>query len=162
VREIWPLAVQAGRQLGVDPRAIVAQAALETGWGSRQVRDDAGVSGNNLFNIKAGSSWPGERVTVTTLEYAGGLPKPERAQFRAYGSLAEGFQDYVRFLKENPRYGEALRSGGSAHVFADRLQSAGYATDPGYARKIRDIIDGPILGAFGDALKLAAGLPNYL
>lgn len=162
VREIWPMAVQAGRQLGVDPRAIVAQAALETGWGSRQVRDDAGVSGNNLFNIKADRSWSGERVTVTTLEYEGGLPKPERAQFRAYCSLAEGFQDYVRFLKDNPRYGEALRAGHSPHVFADRLQSAGYATDPRYAQKIRDIIDGPILGQFGDALKLAGELPNYL
>lgn len=146
VREIWPLAVRAGEKLGVNPKAIVAQAALETGWGSRQIRDDAGVSGNNLFGIKADAGWSGERVTVTTLEYEGGLPKPQRAQFRAYPDLASGFEDYVRFLQGNPRYSDALRAGGSTDVYADRLQSAGYATDPRYAEKIRSIVASPILG----------------
>ena len=114
MREIWPLAVRAGEKLGVNPRAIVAQAALETGWGTRLIRDDAGVSGNNLFGIKADSRWAGERVTVTTLEYEGGLPKPQRAPFRAYPDLAAGFEDYVRFLKGNPRYSEALQAGGNS------------------------------------------------
>ena len=162
VREIWPLAVKAGRQLGVEPRAIVAQAALETGWGSRQIRDDAGVSGNNLFGIKADSRWKGERVSVATLEYEGGLPKPQRASFRAYPDLAAGFEDYVRFLGENPRYSNALRAGTDAGVYADRLQSSGYATDPRYAEKIRSIIASPILGSAGAALKAGDELPNYL
>ena len=152
----------AGQQLGVNPRAIVAQAALETGWGSRLIRDDAGVSGNNLFGIKADASWTGERVTVSTLEYEGGLPKPQRSQFRAYPDLASGFADYVGFLKGNPRYSEALRAGGSAEVYAGRLQSAGYATDPNYAEKIRTIIASPILSATGPALKSGGDLPNYL
>lgn len=145
VREIWHLAVRAGEKLGVNPRAIVAQAALETGWGSRLIRDDAGVSGNNLFGIKADSRWNGPRVTVTTLEYEGGLPKPQRAQFRAYPDLASGFEDYVRFLQGNPRYGDALRAGASADTYAAGLQSAGYATDPRYAEKIRSIAASPIL-----------------
>ena len=162
VRELWPLAVRAGQQLGVNPRAIVAQAALETGWGSRLIRDDAGISGNNLFGIKADSSWTGERVTVSTLEYEGGLPKPQRAQFRAYPDLATGFADYVGFLQSNPRYSEALRAGGNAEVYAGRLQSAGYATDPRYAEKIRTIIASPILSATGPALKSDGDLPNYL
>jgi len=162
VREIWPLAVRAGEKLGVNPRAIVAQAALETGWGSRQIRDDAGVSGNNLFGIKADRGWTGERVTVSTLEYEGGLPKPQRAQFRAYPDLATGFEDYVRFLQGNPRYSDALRAGGSAGDYAERLQSAGYATDPRYAEKIRSIIASPILGAVSPALKGDSDVPTYL
>ncbi len=162
VREIWPLAVSAGRKLGVEPRAIVAQAALETGWGSRLIRDDAGVSGNNLFGIKADSRWDGERVSVATLEYEGGLPKPQRASFRAYPDLAAGFEDYVRFLSENPRYGEALRNGADAGAYADQLQSSGYATDPRYAEKIRSIIASPILGSVDSSLKAGAELPKLL
>ena len=162
VREVWPLAVRAGKQLGVDPRAIVAQAALETGWGRRLIRDDAGVSGNNLFGIKADRAWSGERVTVTTLEYEGGLPKPQRAQFRAYPDLATGFQDYVDFMRGNPRYSEALRTGGSAHEYAARLQSAGYATDPRYAEKIRSIIAGPTLSTVLPTLKDVTDVPTYL
>ena len=162
VREVWPLAVRAGKQLGVDPRAIVAQAALETGWGKRLIRDDAGVSGNNLFGIKADRAWTGERVTVTTLEYEGGLPKPQRAQFRAYPDLATGFQDYVDFLSGNPRYSEALRPGGSAGEYASRLQSAGYATDPRYAEKIRSIIASPALDSAGLELKSDGDVPTYL
>lgn len=149
IREVWPHAVRAGEKLGVDPRAIVAQAALETGWGSRLIRDDAGVSGNNLFGIKADTRWNGERVTVQTLEYEGGLPKPQRAQFRAYPDLASGFEDYVRFLQGNPRYSDALRSGASADAYAEGLQSAGYATDPRYAEKIRSIAASPILDPAG-------------
>ncbi len=162
VREIWPLAVRAGEKLGVNPRAIVAQAALETGWGSRLIRDDAGVSGNNLFGIKADARWTGERVTVTTLEYEGGLPKPQRAPFRAYPDLAAGFEDYVRFLQGNPRYSDALRAGGNSEVYAERLQSAGYATDPRYAEKIRNIIASPALGTAGAALKDGRDLPTYV
>ncbi len=161
VREIWPMAVRAGHNLGVEPRAIVAQAALETGWGSRLIRDDAGISGNNLFGIKADSRWNGERVSVATLEYEGGLPKPQRANFRAYPDLAAGFEDYVRFLRDNPRYGEALRNGADAGAYADQLQNSGYATDPRYAEKIRSIIASPILVAVDTSLKPGSELPNY-
>jgi flagellar protein FlgJ len=160
VRELWPHAERAGRELGVDPRAIVAQAALETGWGSRQIRDEAGRSANNLFGIKADSRWEGRRVGVNTLEYEGGLPAPVRAQFRAYDSLAEGVGDYVRFLKDNPRYRAALEAGGDAGAYAGELQAAGYATDPRYADKIRSILASPALDAAVRTLKFAGGVPT--
>lgn len=159
VRAIWPHARAAARELGVDPRALVAQAALESGWGSRQIRDTEGRDSHNLFGIKADNRWQGAHVTVTTLEYADGLPAPQRARFRAYPDLAAGFRDYVDFLKGNPRYAEALRGGGNAGEFADRLQSAGYATDPDYAAKIRRILSSPLITGLGMPLKVDANVP---
>jgi flagellar protein FlgJ len=160
VRDIWPLAERAGEELGVDPRAIVAQAALETGWGRRISRDAHGVSGNNLFNIKADSRWGGERLSVRTLEFEGGLPKPRVAAFRAYPDLGAAFEDYVRFLKGNPRYAEALANGAEPARFAESLQAAGYATDPGYADKLRSIVSSPRFNDVVGSLKNAVRLPT--
>jgi flagellar protein FlgJ len=149
IRDVWPHAEAAGAELGVDPRAIVAQAALETGWGRNLARDARGASANNLFNIKADSRWPGERVSVRTLEFEGGLPKQAVAAFRAYSDIGASFADYVRFLKDNPRYATALRNGARAESFAESLQAAGYATDPSYADKLRSILASP---RFNDAV----------
>jgi flagellar protein FlgJ len=160
VRSLWPHAEQAGRELGVDPRVIVAQAALETGWGSRQMRTDDGRSTFNLFGIKADARWNGARVGVTTLEYDGGVPAPTRAQFRAYGSLGEGVADYVRFLKANGRYAAALADGSRGGDFAAGLQAAGYATDPAYADKIRGILASPGFDAAITTLKAGAAVPT--
>lgn len=145
VRDVWPLAERAAARLDVDPRALVAQAALETGWGSRLIRDGSGVSANNLFGIKADGRWDGERVSVLTLEYEDGLPRPQRAQFRAYPDLRSAFDDYVNFLEANPRYRGALDHGGSTRDFVRGLQDAGYATDPRYAEKIENILNSPAL-----------------
>ncbi|WP_345781337.1 flagellar assembly peptidoglycan hydrolase FlgJ [Pseudoxanthomonas sp.] len=144
VAKIWPHARRAAQELGVDPRALVAQAALETGWGRRGIRDDRGNSANNLFGIKA-SGWQGSRVNTATHEYVDGQRRSERADFRAYDSAAESFADYVRLLKSNPRYQHALQAGSDVKRFASELQRAGYATDPGYARKIHAIANGPTL-----------------
>ena len=140
VSTIWPLARKSGESLGVDPRAIVAQAALETGWGSQLIRDQSGVSGNNLFGIKADERWSGERIAVSTLEYEGTRFVPQQAQFRAYATLAEGFDGYAQFLRTEPRYLQALQQGADPQAFARELQQAGYATDPQYASKIEDIL----------------------
>lgn len=144
VAKIWPHAQRAAKELGVDPRALVAQAALETGWGRRGIRDSEGGSSNNLFGIKA-TGWQGQRVSTSTHEYVDGQRRSERADFRAYGSPAESFADYVRLLKTSPRYQGALNAGNDVHRFASALQRAGYATDPGYARKIAAIANGPTL-----------------
>ncbi|WP_337245254.1 flagellar assembly peptidoglycan hydrolase FlgJ [Luteimonas sp. gir] len=145
VASIWSHAQSAARELGVDARALVAQAALETGWGRRMIRQGDGGTAHNLFGIKA-TGWQGERVTATTHEYRNGVRRDERAQFRAYASPAESFADYVRLLKQNPRYRQALESGGDVRRFASALQQAGYATDPRYADKISAIANGPTLG----------------
>lgn len=160
IRDVWPHAERAGSELGVDPRAIVAQAALETGWGRHVVRDAAGNSGNNLFNIKADGRWNGGRVAVRTLEFRDGLPKQEIAAFRAYPDLATAFADYVGFLRSNPRYREALAGGAQAGQFADSLQAAGYATDPGYAAKLRSILASPRFNDLVGTLKNLPGVPR--
>lgn len=155
VAEIWDHAKQAAKELGVDPRALVAQAALETGWGKRQIKTGDGDSAHNLFGIKA-TGWKGERARTATHEYTNGVKHTETADFRAYASPAESFADYVRLLKNNPRYQQALAAGKDIAGFARGLQRAGYATDPTYANKIASIANGPTLGkvlsAIGDTV----------
>ena len=140
VEDLLPHAQAAARELGVDPRAIIAQAALETGWGSSQPADASGGS-HNYFGIKAGASWHGARVGSATTEFVDGAAQREQAQFRAYGSVAENVGDYVRVLRDNPRYAAALGTGGDVRAFADALQHGGYATDPQYANKLVAIVD---------------------
>ncbi|HEY0332887.1 MAG TPA: flagellar assembly peptidoglycan hydrolase FlgJ [Stenotrophomonas sp.] len=144
VAKIWPHAQKAAQELGVDPRALVAQAALETGWGRRGISRGNGGDSNNLFGIKA-NGWSGERVTAGTHEYVGGVKTSETADFRAYRSTAESFSDYVRLLKNNGRYQQALQAGTDINGFARGLQKAGYATDPRYAAKIAAIANGPTI-----------------
>lgn len=138
IRMLLPKVKQAGSELGVDPEIIVAQAALETGWGSRVIADESGKSSNNLFNIKAGSQWRGDSVPVKTLEYRDGTFKPEVDEFRRYESMDESIRDYVNLIKRGAHYQEALQaeSGGE---YLQRLQQAGYATDPAYADKILSV-----------------------
>jgi flagellar protein FlgJ len=154
VKDVWPYAQQAAQQLGVDPQVLVAQAALETGWGRGVVRHPDGRSANNLFGIKAGGGWQNETASVNTLEYRDGIAVKERAVFRSYDSLAESFQDYVQFLKNNPRYKEALMHAGDPQQFTGALQDAGYATDPQYAEKINNVLGGETLASALSDLKI--------
>lgn len=140
IRQVLPHARRAAEELGVHPMALVAQAALETGWGGRLPRRADGETSNNLFGVKAGAGWAGERVTARTLEFEDGRVVERREQFRAYQDLGAAFADYVRLIRENPRYAEARTTGADPHRYAEALQAAGYATDPGYAAKIRAIL----------------------
>lgn len=143
VKSIWPHAQKTAAELGVPAKALVAQAALETGWGRKLVRD-GGVTSHNLFGVKAGGRWNGPRMSASTHEYSNGVRHAERAEFRAYGSAAESFADYARLLG-NTRYAQARGAGDDTHRFASALQRAGYATDPAYAAKITAIADGATL-----------------
>ncbi|WP_412852475.1 flagellar assembly peptidoglycan hydrolase FlgJ [Ectothiorhodospira shaposhnikovii] len=153
IRDLWPHAQQAARALGVAPEVLVAQSALETGWGRHVIRHGDGRSSHNLFGIKADRRWEGERAHVQTLEYVNDVPELQRAAFRSYGSLAESFADYVNFLQTNPRYRQALEVAGDAEAYVRGLQAAGYATDPAYADKILNILERGTLSDTLAALK---------
>lgn len=139
IDQLLPHATAAAHELGVDPRAIVAQAALETGWGTHLPADAQGDS-HNYFGIKATGGWKGPSVAADTTEFTAGAADTERAQFRAYGSVAENVADYVRVLRDNPRYAAALGTGSDVGAFANALQRGGYATDPEYASKLLSVV----------------------
>ncbi|NLW05566.1 MAG: flagellar assembly peptidoglycan hydrolase FlgJ [Pseudomonadaceae bacterium] len=145
VKHIYPLAEKAAARLGVDPKLMVAQTALETGWGKFMIPREDGSSSFNLFNIKADKRWQGESAEVQTLEFRNGQPQQERWPFRAYESLEQSMDDYVNFLSSNPRYQQALEKVADPQAFAKGLQQAGYATDPRYAHKVMNIMDGGTL-----------------
>lgn len=153
VRAIWDHARSAAAELGTQAKVLVAQAALETGWGRHVPQRADGASSNNLFGIKAGGQWPGASAAVPTLEYRDGVLRRENASFRAYDSLADGFDDYVQMLKSNPRYHAGPAGAEDPRHYARALQSAGYATDPAYGQKILGIFDGGTLDSAIEALK---------
>jgi flagellar protein FlgJ len=154
VKGVWRYAKQAAAELGVAAETLVAQAALETGWGKHLIRHADGRSSNNLFGIKADPRWKGEQVSAATIEFKGPVMQKERAAFRSYTSLADSFADYVSFLKSNPRYQEAIVKSQTPSEFTRALQQAGYATDPEYSKKIMTILNGNVLAEARSALKL--------
>lgn len=141
VQRLLPEAQAAERATGVPARFILGQAALESGWGKREIRNADGSNSFNLFGIKAGASWRGASTDTLTTEYANGVARKQVEKFRAYGSYREAFEDYARLLTQNPRYAEVLRQGGDAAGFAASMQRAGYATDPAYAEKLTRAIN---------------------
>lgn len=136
LESILPAAEKAAQALGVSPRAIMAQAALESGWGRAMPTDASGRSSFNLFGIKATGSWQGASVASETTEYVGGRAMRAVESFRAYHNYEASVADHARLLSRSPRYAEALNSGEDVGAYASALQRGGYATDPNYARKL--------------------------
>lgn len=133
-------AEEAAQRTGLPTSFIVGQAALESGWGRRQIKMADGTTSHNLFGIKAGPNWKGKVAEVVTTEYVGGVAQRRVAKFRAYDSYAEAFNDYASMLLKNPRYQSVLASGQTVAGFAQGMQKAGYATDPAYADKLARVI----------------------
>lgn len=141
VAALLPHAEQAASQLGLDPKALVAQAAVETGWGQQMIHLSSGQNSHNLFGIKADTRWQGDKALVGTLEYDQGVAKPQKAAFRAYSSFADAMQDYVAFVRDNPRYSKAIEQASDSQAYFTELQQAGYATDPNYSNKILQVLN---------------------
>jgi flagellar protein FlgJ len=131
---------EASRVTGIPAKFMLGQAALETGWGKREIRGADGSTSHNLFGIKATGNWTGKTVEVATTEYVNGVAQKKMEKFRAYDSYADSFRDYASLLKNNPRYQNVIANGRDANAFAEGLQAAGYATDPNYAAKLSRII----------------------
>ncbi|TWI64582.1 flagellar protein FlgJ [Pseudoduganella lurida] len=131
---------EASKATGIPAKFMLGQAALESGWGRREIKGADGTNSNNLFGIKAGSDWKGKTVDITTTEYVNGRAQRKVEKFRAYDSYADSFKDYAKLITSNPRYEKVLASAGDASAFAQGLQKAGYATDPNYASKLSAII----------------------
>lgn len=140
VTTLYPVLEKVADDIGLEPQALLAQAAVETGWGKYMFHTN-NANAHNLFGIKAHNGWDGEKVQVPTLEYENGTAKKVHAEFRQYDSFADAADDYVQFLQDNPRYKTALANTASPKAYFTELQKAGYATDPDYARKVLHVLD---------------------
>ena len=154
VDQVLPSIRTAAQALGLNPLVLLAQAALETGWGKRMARTADGNPSLNLFGIKADDAWVGARAAANTVEYAGGVATQRQAAFRAYGSIEESVNDFANLLKNSPRYRHAAAAGPDAQAYVDGIGRSGYATDPGYAAKLNDILHGSTLRAAVKSIKL--------
>ncbi len=140
VEQMWPHALAAQEKTGLPAAFVVGQAALESGWGRRDIRDADGNPSHNLFGIKATGGWQGKTVAVLTTEYVDGKPRKVVEQFRKYDSFAEAFTDWSRLMTRSARYADVLKAGNAAE-FARGLEDAGYATDPRYSEKLERTIN---------------------
>lgn len=141
VGQLAPHAEAAGRALGVAPDILVAQAALETGWGQRPLRAADGASTHNLFGVKAGSAWQGATADALTTEVEQGVALKKTERFRRYADAGDAFRDFTQLLQTSPRYQGALNTGGDARAYAEALARGGYATDPNYADKLVGVVN---------------------
>ncbi|WP_284202404.1 flagellar assembly peptidoglycan hydrolase FlgJ [Psychromonas marina] len=141
IETLMPYAKKAAKALGISPEVLVAQSALETGWGKKVINNSDNQSSFNLFNIKAHRSWQGDKVAKDSLEVENGIGVKRRSDFRAYDNYEQSFADYGKFISTNQRYQEALQQGTNADRYIEEIQKAGYATDPQYADKIKQIMN---------------------
>ena len=140
INRMLPFTSQASQDSGVPPQLMLGQAALESGWGKREIKMADGSNSFNLFGIKASGGWNGKVAEVMTTEYRDGIAHKQVEKFRAYHSYAEAFRDYAAMISSNPRYADVLQQGGNPAGMAQAMQKAGYATDPSYADKLAHVM----------------------
>ncbi|MGI2113794.1 flagellar assembly peptidoglycan hydrolase FlgJ [Shewanella frigidimarina] len=137
---LYPHAEKAAKSLGTSAEVLIAQSALETGWGQKVVRRNDGTMSHNLFNIKADKRWQGDKTSVNTLEFEKGIAVQQKADFRMYDNLEQSFNDFVSFINQGDRYQDARKVASEPTQFIKALQKAGYATDPQYANKVINVM----------------------
>ena len=145
INRMMPSIKTAAGSLGVNPMGLMAQAALETGWGQRMPRNADGSPSYNMFGIKAGEGWSGPKAIADSMEVTNGVAAPKRTAFRSYGSIEESVNDFAALLKNSPRYKDALAAGANPFAYVARIGSSGYATDPYYGNKLNEILHGDAL-----------------
>jgi flagellar protein FlgJ len=145
VSEVLPTIRSAAQALGVSPLGMLAQAALETGWGKRMPRTADGSPSLNMFGIKADENWDGARASASTVEFSGGVATQRHTAFRAYGSIEESVSDFANLLQSSPRYRNAVATGANAQAYINSIGKSGYATDPEYGNKLNEILNGSTL-----------------
>jgi|ERR1700723_31623 len=147
VNRMMPPIRRAASALGLNPAGLLAQAALETGWGQRMPRNPDGSPSFNMFGIKAGDGWTGARAVADSMEVTNGVATTKRTAFRAYGSIEDSVDDFASMLKNSPRYREAIAAGADAQAYIARIGKSGYATDPEYGNKLNQILNSDTLQA---------------
>lgn len=140
IEALLPYAKKAAKSLGISPEVMIAQSALETGWGQKILQKSDQKSSFNLFNIKSHNNWQGESVSKKSVEVEDGVSVQRNSSFRVYQNLQESFKDYSDFIRKNRRYEQALEQGNDPVRYIEALQQAGYATDPQYAEKVKSIM----------------------
>jgi flagellar protein FlgJ len=140
VGAVLPTIRRAAESLGVSPVGMLAQAALETGWGKRMPQTADGAPSLNMFGIKADARWTGARANASTVEFSGGVATQRRSAFRAYGSIEDSVSDFANLLQTAPRYRNAVAGGGNTQAYIKAIGDSGYATDPGYANKLNEMV----------------------
>jgi flagellar protein FlgJ len=150
VEKLWPLAEKTAQKLGISPEMLLSQAALETGWGKHVISDDQNSS-YNLFNIKAGSGWSGDRVEKVSVEYIYGKAIRQKSAFRSYDSFEQSFKDYADFIQSSPRYKNALNMANKVEQslhdksYIKGIHEAGYATDPNYSDNVLRVLNSEVI-----------------
>ena len=147
MKAVLPTIRRIAQGLGVNPLGLLAQAALETGWGRRMAHTADGSPSLNLFGIKAGEGWSGSRAVADTVEFSGGVATQRRTAFRAYGSIEESVSDFANLLSNSPRYRDAVAAGSDPQAYIHSIARSGYASDPEYGNKLNQILNSSTLRA---------------
>ena len=138
ILKLVPIAQDNYNDYGIFPSVTIAQAIHESAWG----KSDLSVKANNLFGVKADSSWKGQTIDMPTQEHINGSNITVMAKWRKYDSFEDSVKDHGKFLKENPRYEQSgVFKAKDYKEQAYAIRMAGYATDPQYASLICNIIE---------------------